>query len=131
MAVTLPLHNGSMTVTEETDIEITVYVNLGDESDAQVNEALKAAKLLEKMGFVVVVVPVTVGWDFVSYSIDTGCTPTVQVNGVTVGEGRLVKAEEIVAQALASIGGGVTANGQTVKGRRDSDGEVSVSVVAA
>ena len=115
---------------EPADIEITVYTDLSGESDAQLREAFRAAKLLESMGFVVVIVPVTVGWDFVSHDPLSNQVPVVQVNGSIVSEGRVVKAEEIVAKALASISYRPGSDGPSLKGDKGGDGEVSVNVAA-
>jgi hypothetical protein len=111
------------------DIEIVVYLGLGGNGDDQLKEALRAAKILEDLGFVVAVVPVTVEWDFVSIGhYDEG--PLVQVNGSTIASGRVARAEEIVALALASLGGGHRSEPLPFRSRGNDGGEVSVSVAS-
>ncbi len=112
------------------DIEITVYVDLNAESEEQVQEAFRAAAMLEEMGFLVTVQPITIKWDGLAYgSLFGPQTPIVEVNGLTLSEGKLVKAEEIVAHALARLG----LNGDSkllVAWRGGDEGEVSVEIAS-
>ncbi len=120
-----------MGLARDVDIEIVVYAGLGVEAEEQFQEALKAAKLLEDLGFVVTVVPVTVEWDFVSLDVMPPAQPAVQVNGVVVAEGRVAQAHEIVASALAALPAGAREPpAAPIRGRGDGGGEVSVSVAS-
>ena len=112
------------------DVRIIVYTGVGALSEEQVREAVKAAKSLEEMGFLVTVEPVAASWDVEGSWLGPLAPrlPVVEVNGVMVAEGRLASAMEIVSEALRSFAERRTGNPVPIHAMRGDEGEVSVSL---
>lgn len=109
-AVTFPGVNAAADLTLEAppaaDVEIVIYGGFDPATEEAIENARRAAEILDKeYGVYAVVVPNTVYWQpFAPITITPFAYPVLVINGKEVSRGDVPRAEEIVEQALALLG---------------------------